>query len=137
MCLSVFVGILSIAVIKNLLQTPSQRPAGDIVKVAGIARSFEPLIHYSESAVLQVKDLQATSIAVWDLSESVRTSKMQDAAVIVSGLNELSESMKTLAIQTTRFFASVDSDIDEYVHSPCFHHCNLMPNSTSPAFSMS
>lgn len=96
-----------------LFQTPEVLPAGDLVKVAGVARSFEPLIYYSEHAVAQVQDLQATSLAVWDLGESVKASSLQDAKSIVGDLDALSETMKVLAIEMTRFFARVDGDIDQ------------------------
>jgi len=110
--LSILVILLSISSMRSLFQAPDQRPAGDLVKVAGVARSFEPLIYYSEHAVTQVQDLQATSIAVWDLGESVRTSTMKDAKSIVRDLDALSEALKTLAVEMTRFFTSVDGDID-------------------------
>lgn len=109
---SVLIAFFSISLFKSLLQPASPRPVGDLVKVAGLARSFEPLIYYSEHAVSQVHDLQATSVAVWDLGESVRTSDMRDAVSIVSDLDALSETMKTLAIEMTKFFARVDGDID-------------------------
>jgi len=96
------------------LQPASQSPVPDLVKVAGLARSFEPLIYYSENGVAQVGDLQATSVAVWDLGESVRSSNMTSAAIIVKELDELSDSLKTLAIELTKFFANVDGDIDGY-----------------------
>lgn len=110
--MSLLVALLSISTLKALLQPPAPRPAGDLVKVAGVARSFEPLIYYSEHAVTQVHDLQATSIAVWDLGESVRSSDMRDAASIVADLDTLSDTMRTLAEEMTRFFARVDGDID-------------------------
>lgn len=100
---------------RSLVEPASSRPAGDLVKVAGIARSFEPLIYYSEHAVTQIHDLQATSVAVWDLGESVRTSNIKDALSIVSNLDSLSDTMKTLAIEMTKFFARVDGDIDGLV----------------------
>lgn len=103
------------ALVKTLLQPVSPRPAGDLVKVAGVARSFEPLIYYSENAVAQVHDLQATSVAVWDLGESVRSSDMRDAASIVSDLDALSETMRTLSVEMTKFFARVDGDVDGYI----------------------
>lgn len=109
---SVLIAFFSLSLFKSLLQPASPRPVGDLVKVAGLARSFEPLIYYSEHAVSQVHDLQATSVAVWDLGESVRTSDMRDANSIVSDLDALSETMKTLAIEMTKFFARVDGDID-------------------------
>jgi hypothetical protein len=109
---SVLVGLLSISALRALFQPANPRPVPDLVKVAGIARSFEPLIYYSESGVAQVGDLQATGVAVWDLSESVRSSNMTSAPIIVKELDELSDSLKTLAVELTRFFANVDGDID-------------------------
>lgn len=109
---TIIVALVSLSAFKSLLQPAATRPAGDLVKVAGLARSFEPLIYYSEHAVAQVHDLQATSVAVWDLGESVRTSDMRDAPSIVADLDALSETMKTLAIEMTKFFARVDGDID-------------------------
>ena len=109
---TLLIAIFSISAMKSLLQPAASRPAGDLVKVAGLARSFEPLIYYSEHAVAQVHDLQATSVAVWDLGESVRTSDMKDAVSIVTDLDSLSENMKTLALEMTKFFARVDGDID-------------------------
>jgi hypothetical protein len=109
---TIFVAFFSISMLRALMQPATPRPAGDLVKVAGLARSFEPLIYYSEHAVAQVHDLQATSVAVWDLGESVRTSDMKDASSIVNDLDSLSENMKTLALEMTKFFARVDGDID-------------------------
>lgn len=97
---------------RHLSAPASLRPVPDLVKVAGIARSFEPLIYYSENGVRQVGDLQATGVAVWDLGESVRSSNMTSAPIIVRELDELSDSLKTLAIELTKFFANVDGDID-------------------------
>ncbi|KAM3475426.1 hypothetical protein MY8738_007399 [Beauveria namnaoensis] len=112
MLTSMSVALFSILFVRFLLQPVAPRPAGDLVKVAGIARSFEPLIYYSEHAVTQVHDLQATSVAVWDLGESVRSSDMLDATSIVSGLDALSETMRTLSVEMTKFFARVDGDVD-------------------------
>ncbi|KAI1656407.1 hypothetical protein F4813DRAFT_381526 [Daldinia decipiens] len=106
------VAFLSMTAIRTLFQPAPPRPSPDLVKVAGIARSFEPLIYYSENGVSQVGDLQATGVAVWDLGESVRSSNMTSAPIIVKSLDELSESLKTLAIELTKFFSNVDGDID-------------------------
>ncbi|KAK3682542.1 hypothetical protein B0T22DRAFT_287459 [Podospora appendiculata] len=109
---AVFLSI-SYSAIRSLFQpTTTLRPVPDLVKVAGVARSFEPLIYYSENAVSQVGDLQATGLAVWDLSESIRYSDMANAAGIVQELDDLSESLKVLALEVTKFYASVDGDID-------------------------
>lgn len=66
----------------------------------------------------QVGDLQATGVAVWDLGESVRSSNLTSAPIIVRELDELSESLKTLAVELTRFFANVDGDVDGCVKFP-------------------
>ncbi|KAK8120157.1 hypothetical protein PG999_004277 [Apiospora kogelbergensis] len=110
--LATIVASLSIAAMRNLFAPANQRPVPDLVKVAGLARSFEPLIYYSENGVSQVGDLQATGVAVWDLGESVRSSNMTSAPTIVKSLDELSDSLKTLAIELTKFFANVDGDVD-------------------------
>ncbi|KKY39313.1 hypothetical protein UCDDA912_g00666 [Diaporthe ampelina] len=110
--LSALVAFLSISATRALFQPAYGRPVPDLVKVAGIARSFEPLIYYSENGVAQVGDLQATGVAVWDLGESVRSSNLTSAPIIVKELDELSDSLKTLAIELTKFFANVDGDID-------------------------
>ncbi|KAI1327412.1 hypothetical protein F5Y16DRAFT_410339 [Xylariaceae sp. FL0255] len=112
MLLSILVAVLAIQATRGLFQPAPLRPAPDLVKVAGLARSFEPLIYYSENGVSQVGDLQATGVAVWDLGESVRSSNMTSAPIIVKSLDELSDSLKTLAMELTRFFANVDGDID-------------------------
>lgn len=117
--LSVIVAFLSLAAARAIFAPDALngrgRPVPDLVKVAGIARSFEPLIYYSEHGVAQVGDLQATGVAVWDLGESVRSSNLTSAPIIVRELDELSESLKTLAVELTRFFANVDGDVDGYV----------------------
>lgn len=104
--------VFAYTLLRMLTQTPSQQPVPDLVKVAGLARSFEPLIFYSENGVRQIGDLQETGVAVWDLGESVRYANMTSAPVIVSELDSLSESLKTLSIELTKFFANVDGDID-------------------------
>ncbi|PBP25326.1 hypothetical protein BUE80_DR003784 [Diplocarpon rosae] len=95
-----------------IISTRPPPPVPDLVKVAGLAKAFEPLIFYSENGVQQVGDLQATGVAVWDLGESVRSTNMTSAPIIVKELDDLSESLKTLAIELTRFFANVDGDVD-------------------------
>ncbi|EXA40741.1 hypothetical protein FOQG_01613 [Fusarium oxysporum f. sp. raphani 54005] len=132
---TIIVAFFSVSIFKSLLQPAAPRPVGDLVKVAGLARSFEPLIYYSEHAVAQVHDLQATSVAVWDLGESVRTSDMRDAPRIVADLDALSETMKTLAIEMTKFFARVDGDIDGILNVMDWAkmHLNRLKSSPSPS----
>ena len=112
MAMSAFVALMAWATFRSLFEPPAMRPVPDLVKVAGVARSFEPLIYYSEHGIQQVGELQATGIAVWDLGESVRSSNMTSAPIIVMELEELSDSLKTLATELTKFFANVDGDID-------------------------
>ncbi|KAH8599660.1 hypothetical protein B0O99DRAFT_649218 [Bisporella sp. PMI_857] len=83
-----------------------------LLLLAGLAKAFEPLIFYSENGITQIGDLQLTGEAVWDLGESVRSTNMTSAPIIVKELDDLSESLKTLAVELTRFFANVDGDVD-------------------------
>lgn len=100
--------------LQAVVQPGEPLPVPDLVKVAGLARAFEPLIFYSENGVTQIGDLQATGVAVWDLGESVRSTNMTSAPIIVKELDELSESLKTLSLELTKFFANVDGDVDGY-----------------------
>lgn len=104
--------IFAYVLIRLLTHAPVARPVPDLVKVAGLARSFEPLIFYSEHGVAQISDLQETGVAVWDLGESVRLANMTSAPLIVKELDALSDSLKVLSVELTRFFANVDGDID-------------------------
>ncbi|PHH59329.1 hypothetical protein CDD81_3379 [Ophiocordyceps australis] len=109
---TLIVAVLSISTAKMLVKPAAPRPVGDLVKVAGLARSFEPLIYFSEPAVAHVRELQSTSIAIWDLGESVRISGMADADTIVQSLDTISETMKKLVLDLTRFHTHVDGDVD-------------------------
>ncbi|TKA71586.1 hypothetical protein B0A55_08321 [Friedmanniomyces simplex] len=100
----------------KLLSTPETGPVPDLIKVAGLAKSFEPAIYYSEHGHEQITELQETGIAVWDLGESVRYTNMTSAPTIVNQLDELSDSIKTIALEMTRFFAGVDGDVDAILY---------------------
>ncbi|KMU77827.1 hypothetical protein CISG_01583 [Coccidioides immitis RMSCC 3703] len=110
--LSIIVLLLSVTFLRALFLPPLPLHIPDLVKLSAFARSFEPLIYYSENGVQQIGSLQETGVAVWDLGESVRGTNMTSAPIIVRELDELSESLKTLSVELTRFFANVDSDID-------------------------
>lgn len=110
--LSIVVLLISIAFMRALFLPGLPQSIPDLVKLSGFARSFEPLIYYSENGVQQIGTLQETGVAVWDLSESVRGTNMTSAPIIVRQLDELSDSLKSLSLELTRFFANVDSDID-------------------------
>ncbi|MCJ1301238.1 hypothetical protein MMC08_004037 [Hypocenomyce scalaris] len=139
--LAISITVLSISMLRMLFQPPAQSPLPDLVKVAGLARSFEPLIYYSENGVQQIGDLQETGVAVWDLGESMRTANMTSAPLIVRSLDDLSESLKTLAIELTKFFANVDGDIDgilivmEWAKRELSALSSAPPTSLSSAFS--
>lgn len=113
--MTILMAIFAWNITSTLVRPPESGPGPDLVKVAGLAKSFEPLIHYSENGVQQIGDLQETGVAVWDLGESVRSSNMTSAPIIVRELDDLSDSLKTLAIELTKFFANVDGDVDRYV----------------------
>ncbi|KAL2872802.1 uncharacterized protein BJX67DRAFT_18884 [Aspergillus lucknowensis] len=110
--LSVLIALISIAFMRALFMPSFPSAIPDLVKLSSFARSFEPLIYYSENGVQQIGTLQETGVAVWDLSESVRGTNMTSAPIIVRQLDELSESLKSLSLELTRFFANVDSDVD-------------------------
>ncbi|KAF5867038.1 hypothetical protein ETB97_006884 [Aspergillus alliaceus] len=110
--ISILIALLSIAFMRALFLPSVPQAIPDLVKLSGFARSFEPLIYYSENGVQQIGTLQETGVAVWDLSESVRGTNMTSAPIIVRQLDELSESLKSLSLELTRFFANVDSDVD-------------------------
>ncbi|KAI9701398.1 MAG: hypothetical protein M1820_006489 [Bogoriella megaspora] len=112
-------GMLSISIVVIayymwciLVAPPHLGAAPDLIKVAGLARSFEPLIHYSENGVKQLGELQETGVAVWDLSETMRSSNMTSAPIIVNELDDLSSTLRGLGHELTKFFANVDGDVD-------------------------
>ncbi|KAH9886531.1 hypothetical protein F4778DRAFT_469545 [Xylariomycetidae sp. FL2044] len=109
---SLIVALVAVVALRTLFLPASMQPAPDLVKVAGVARSFEPMIYFSENSVAHVGNLQATGVAVWDLGESLRLSNMTSAPIIVKSLDDLSDNLKTLAMELTKFFANVDGDID-------------------------
>lgn len=113
---SVFLSLLTVFLslfISRIILSPSpSAPVPDLVKLSTLAKSFEPLIFYSENGYHQITALQETSVAVWDLGESVRSTNMTSAPIIVRSLDDLSDSLKTLGLELTRFFADVDSDVD-------------------------
>ncbi|ESZ94683.1 hypothetical protein SBOR_4934 [Sclerotinia borealis F-4128] len=111
-CSALVIAIISILTLRTLFQPSQLPPVPDLIKVAGLARAFEPLIFYSENGIRQIGDIQQTGIAVWDLGESVRSTNMTSAPVIVAELDELSETLTLLSEELTRFFANVDGDVD-------------------------
>ncbi|KAI9670451.1 MAG: hypothetical protein M1829_004774 [Trizodia sp. TS-e1964] len=110
--LTISIAFISFILMRLLILPPELQPVPDLVKVASLAKAFEPLIFYSENGVQQIGELQETGVAVWDLGESVRSTNMTSAPLIFKELDDLSDSLKTLAMELTRFFANVDGDVD-------------------------
>ena len=110
--ISLIVLVLSVSLFRLFTATPANLPSPDIVKAAELAKSFEPMMHYSQNSVVQVKDMQETGTAVSDLCESVRLSNFTGAPVIVDELENLSGTLRALSYELTNFFTYIDSDID-------------------------
>ncbi|KAI9841364.1 MAG: hypothetical protein M1837_000747 [Sclerophora amabilis] len=107
---------LSYVALRLLFTPPTLPPSPDLIKVAGLAGSYEPLIFYSENSLTHIEDLQETGTAVWDLGESVRYSSIPSSKIISETLDSLSANLKQLALSLTKFFAVVDGDVDGYSH---------------------
>jgi hypothetical protein len=112
---AVFVGIISLQILRSLARPPSEMPVPDLVKVAGLAKSFEPLMYYSETGLQQISTLQESSMAVWDLGESVRANNITSGTVIAKQLDELSDDLRMLSMDLTKFFSSVNGDVDSII----------------------
>lgn len=110
--ISILACLLATSTFTMLLSDPFPEPVPDLVKVAGMATTFEPLMYYSETGHSQVVQLGDTGVAVWDLGESVRSTNMTSGPLIVKELDELSDSLKNLAHELSTFFANINGDID-------------------------
>lgn len=115
--ITILVATMATSTVRSLFQAPVPLPTPDMLKATQIARTFEPLIYYSESGSQHISEIQDTSVAVWDLGESVRQSNFTSSTIIAKQLDELSESFKTLAVVLTSFFSNVEGDIDSYAIS--------------------
>jgi hypothetical protein len=109
---TIFVALLSILLVRAVLEPAIPPPVPDLIKLTELAKNFEPLIVYSENGHNQIVALQETSVAVWDLGESVRYSNIVSAPLIVKELDSLSDALGALGLELTRFFADVDGDVD-------------------------
>lgn len=113
---SILIALFSVTFLRVLFQDPVIGRTPDLIKVAGLARSFEPLMYYSERSHDQVMRLGESGVAVWDLTESVRSTNMTSGPIIVRELNELAKELNQLGIDLTVFFASVDGDVDSILN---------------------
>lgn len=84
----------------------------DLANAASLAKGFEPLIFLSENVIPRSRELGESSIAVWDLGESVRATNMSSSPQIIAQLSDLSDSLRVLSEKLTSFFTNVDGDID-------------------------
>ncbi|MCJ1433098.1 hypothetical protein MMC27_002457 [Xylographa pallens] len=130
-------GIFLISLGRFLVQPPPPRPMPDLVKVAGLASSFEPLLIYSENGMQQINNIQQTSVALWDLGETVRAANLTSAPSMSRELDGLSESLNKLVTELTRFFANVDGDIDAILIVMDWAHRELAALPSEPANSLS
>jgi len=111
----IFTCFIVISSLRALFSKPTPLPGPDIVKASGLARTFEPLVHFSDNGKDQVIQLQDTSVAVWDLGESVRAVNMSSSRIIVDELDGLADNLRTLAMELTRFCAHVGGDVDAII----------------------
>ncbi|KAF2841800.1 hypothetical protein M501DRAFT_928004 [Patellaria atrata CBS 101060] len=122
---SILVALCSLVIFRVLFQPPQAEAVPDLIKVARLAKTFEPLIHYSENGIDQIGDLQETGVAVWDLGETVRSTNMTSAPIIVKALDDLSDSLKKLGNTLTSFFINVNGDVDSILMAMEFAERNL------------
>ncbi|KAI9678854.1 MAG: hypothetical protein M1817_005914 [Caeruleum heppii] len=108
-----YVLVATLVLFQVLFRPPPPPPAPDLVKVAGLAKSFEPMIVYSEQSARQVSDIQQSGIAVWDLAETVRFTNMTSTAALTTELEGLGGSLSSLHLDLIRFFTRVNGDIDQ------------------------
>ena len=86
----------------------------DVANAAAMAKQFEPLMYASENVIPRSRELADTSIAVEDLSESVRASNMSASSAILSQLEDLAYLLRMISEKLVSFFTNVDGDVDSY-----------------------
>ena len=108
----VMLSIIFAIYIINLL--PSSQPDSfpDLFELTHLARSFKPLIYYSEGALQKLAQIQDTSTALWDLAESMRVANVALSPIISRELDDLSKKLKLLGAEQSTFLAAADGDID-------------------------
>ncbi|TDZ24576.1 hypothetical protein Cob_v002254 [Colletotrichum orbiculare MAFF 240422] len=106
--------------IRFALRAEVQQRTEPIEAVIDMFRSKWRLLTHSWSstilsllvATLALPALRAHSSLLFTFLKTVHRSNMTSAPIIVKELDGLSDSLKTLAIELTKFFANVDGDID-------------------------
>ncbi|KAF2753955.1 hypothetical protein EJ05DRAFT_479974 [Pseudovirgaria hyperparasitica] len=109
---TILVILLGYIAFKLLLATAEQPASPDLVMVAQLSKSYEPLLYYTEDGFRQVDTLQETSIAVWDLGETIRQSNMTSGPIIFRELDDLSGTLMELSQNLNVFLGQVTSDVD-------------------------
>ena len=100
-----------------LTTAPARAPVPDLVELAEVARSIEPLMYYSEHGVQYKMEVQAMEVALWDLGESLRVANVPQGPTICSELDELVTNLHTMSEELGRYLATVDGDIDDILRT--------------------
>ncbi|KAF1992043.1 hypothetical protein K402DRAFT_321593 [Aulographum hederae CBS 113979] len=96
----------------NVFKTQPSEAGYDIAAVARMTKSFAPAVEYSAKQVLDVQEIEEASIAIWDLEESVRSSNITSAPLIIDRLHGMRDSLEVLGNELTRFFAMIRTDLE-------------------------
>ena len=107
--LTIFVTWIALS---NLFTPPPPQAGPDLVGVAGVAKSMDALITYSERGREHISELDATSTAVTDLAESVRYTQMDSAQQMFSAMGELGSSLDKLSVELRTFHTEVSGGVD-------------------------
>lgn len=110
---AVLVGLLAIMVARIFLDAPPPPlPSPNLVAVASMARSLEPMIYLSENHIRQLHQLRQMSYAVSDLAESAKLSEDERLYPIGQELKTMSKLLNQLDTNLITFFTRVDGDVD-------------------------
>ncbi|KAI9741235.1 MAG: hypothetical protein M1834_002951 [Cirrosporium novae-zelandiae] len=136
---SILILFLSISTIPKLFQPPRDLPpVPDLVLIAKMTEGFDDQVAASANGYHQAVELQDSSVAVWDLGESVRTSNMTSSVQIYESLDSLSGDLKALSNLLTEFLSSVNGDVDGIllVMDWAIRELSSIPAPTASPFSM-
>ena len=117
MATSLLMLFLAVFTFRLFTTTPAELPAPNVMNIARLAESFEPMMYLTETNREEIEKLSDTSVAVWDLGESVRVANLTSSSIIVAQLDELSKSLGTLSLELTKFYSFVNGDIDQILNT--------------------
>jgi hypothetical protein len=109
---TLLVALIAWSIFSVMFRKVKPVPAPDLAKLSAVAKSYEPMIFYAGTGPVHIMEMSDTSIAVWDLGETVRSANLTSGTMISSNLEELGNNLQTLALEMSKFFASVDGDLD-------------------------